>query len=298
VNFSERPASEQWAALKYAGMTAAEVWFKPEGEPFALTFRIPRESFDVPGMGQRLTAENLLKAVGIAAEEVASWRHEGDSDPGTDRPDADLRHPLPPPQGATHLTLRVSLKPPPQVVGESGESDVTEAKWQDLESLWKNIQGLEASVETLRISMEALRAEMEASSGRSLTPDEKVHALNADVAQWTKAKSRSVYVLPKLRDFVHRATWATAAPERKALEEFLETHVRPRIPFSEMDRVMEQLEGLRKDRQVLSALGVSVYQEGKSVTAEVQGALRTLQGNAAANAAKKRGQTAQRGKLR
>jgi hypothetical protein len=57
-----------------------------------------------------------------------------------------------------------------------------------------------------------------------------------------------------------------------------------------------QLETLLKDRQVLSALGVSVYQEGKGVAAEVQGALRTLQGNAAANAAKKRGQTAQRSK--
>ena len=76
MNFSEQPPSKQWAALKFRGEKIAEVWFKPEGEPFALTFRIPQASFQIPGMGQRLTTENLLKAVGLATEEVESWRHE------------------------------------------------------------------------------------------------------------------------------------------------------------------------------------------------------------------------------
>ena len=76
MNFSEQPPSKQWVALKYRGEIIAEVWFKPEGEPFALTFRIPQKSFQLPGMGQRLTTENLLKAVGLAAEDVESWRHE------------------------------------------------------------------------------------------------------------------------------------------------------------------------------------------------------------------------------
>src|SRR5437588_5602688 len=79
VNFSEQPPSKQWAALKYRGETIAEVWFKPEGQPFSLTFRIPQSSFHIPGVGQRLTTENLLKAVGIAPDEVESWRHEGAS---------------------------------------------------------------------------------------------------------------------------------------------------------------------------------------------------------------------------
>ena len=56
-----------------------------------------------------------------------------------------------------------------------------------------------------------------------------------------------------------------------------------------MDKVLEQLENLLKDRQVLSAHGVTVYQECKSISADVQGALRTLQSNAAANAHKKKG---------
>src|SRR2546430_5966268 len=82
VNFSEQPPSKQWAALKYRGEKLAEVWFKPEGEPFGLTFRIPRESFQIPGMGQRLTTETLLKAVAIGIDEVESWRHGGVSHPG------------------------------------------------------------------------------------------------------------------------------------------------------------------------------------------------------------------------
>jgi hypothetical protein len=63
-----------------------------------------------------------------------------------------------------------------------------------------------------------------------------------------------------------------------------------------MDQVLEQLESLLKDRQVLSAHGVSVHQECKGIATDVQGALRTLQSNAAANAARKRGATAARSK--
>src|ERR1700757_5262482 len=97
VNFSEHPPSKEWAALKYRGETIAEVWFKPEGEPFALTFRIPQQSFQIPDMGQLLTTENLLGAVGIANEEVESWRHGGVSHPGMDGSNPELGHPLPQP---------------------------------------------------------------------------------------------------------------------------------------------------------------------------------------------------------
>jgi hypothetical protein len=172
----------------------------------------------------------------------------------------------------------------------------SEAKWQDLEARWNAILGLEASIETLRISMEALRSEMEASSRKTLMADEKVHALQADVAQWNKAKSRVLFALPKAREFIHRATWATATPERKKLEELVKNHIRPRVPCPQMDQVVEQLESLLKDRQVLSAQGVSVSQECKSISADVQATLRTLRSNAAAKATKKRGATQARGK--
>jgi hypothetical protein len=55
-----------------------------------------------------------------------------------------------------------------------------------------------------------------------------------------------------------------------------------------MDRMVEQLESLLKDRQVLSANGVTVYQECKSFSTEIQSALRTLQSNAASNAINKK----------
>jgi hypothetical protein len=297
VNFSEQPPSKQWATLKYRGEPIAEVWFKPEGEPFALKFRIPQSSFHLPGIGPLLTTENLLKAVGIATAEVESFRHDGAPHPGNNE---EPGHPLPPPQDGTHLHLYVSLKPPPQAVppNEGGESEIPEARWQDLEARWNAILGLEASIDTLRIGMEALRTELEASSRKMLTADEKVHALNADVVQWNKAKSRGLYAVPKMKDFIHRSTWAAGAPERKRLEELFKTCIRPRIPFPEMDEVVGQLENLLKDRQGLSALGVSVYQECKSVSADIQGTLRTLQGNAAANATRKRGATGARGKIR
>jgi len=250
-------------------------------------------------MGQRLTTESLLQAVGIATQEVESWRHDGASPSGMNGPNTELGHPLPPPpQDVTHLNVYVSLKPPPQAVAPNAscEHEIPEEKWQDLEARWNAILVLEANIDGIRISMEALRAEMEASSRKMLAGDEKVHALNADVAQWNKAKSRALFALPKAREFIHRSTWAAGTPERKKLEELFKTHIRPRIPFPQMDQVFEQFEHLLKDRQVLSAQGVSVYQECKSISAELQGTLRTLQSNAAANATKKRGATGARGK--
>jgi hypothetical protein len=299
VNFSERPPSKQWAALKYRGEQFAEVWFKPEDEPFALTFRIPPKSFQIPGMGQQLTPENLLKAVAIAPEEVESWHHGDASHFGTDGSNPELRNPLPPPsQDVPHLEIHVRLKPSQAVADkESGEPEIPSPNWQDLEARWRTILGLEATVDFLRVSMESLRAEMEGSTRRTLTTEEKLHALRADVAQWNKVKSRVHHAMPKVREFIHRSTWAMGAPERKKLEEIYKNHIRLQISFPQMDNVLEQLEHLQKDRQVLSAFGSTVYQECKAIAADVQGALKTLQSNATSNASRKRGGKGTKGKM-
>jgi hypothetical protein len=60
--------------------------------------------------------------------------------------------------------------------------------------------------------------------------------------------------------------------------------------------VLQELEMLRKDRQVLSAKGAAVCQECKAIAADVQGALRRLQSNAAARASQKKGGTGAKGK--
>src|ERR1041385_6789203 len=91
MSFHELPPSKQWSVLRYKGQRFAEVWFKPEGEPLGLTFRIPQEGFQVPGMGEQLTMENLLKAVGVAPEEVESWRSGDLSDPGMQGANPDFR---------------------------------------------------------------------------------------------------------------------------------------------------------------------------------------------------------------
>ena len=176
------------------------------------------------------------------------------------------------------------------------EQDVPPEQWQALEALWKTILGLEAGIETLRQNTEGLRAEMEAAFKKSLTVEEKVHALQADVAQWNRAKSRIHYALPKAREFIHRATWALGVPERKRLEELFRNHIEPRIPFPQMDKEREQLEHLQKDRQVLSAQGNSVCQECRGILAEVQRGLSTLQRNAADNARRKRSAGREKGK--
>src|SRR5687767_12402757 len=96
---------------------------------------------------------------------------------------------------------------------EQVEPEVPLEKWQALEAVWTTILGLETSIDTLRMSLDSVRSEMEAAFRKSLNVEEKVHALQADVAQWTKAKNRVHYALPKVREFIHRATWAQATPE-------------------------------------------------------------------------------------
>jgi hypothetical protein len=298
VNFSQQPPSKEWAPLKYKGETFAEVWFKPDGEPCALTFRIPQKSFQILGMGQQLTTGLLLRAVAIATEEVESWRHGDVSHSGMDGSNPEFRNALPsPPQDVSHLIVHVSLKAPQGVApNEGGEPEIASATWEDLQARWKAIVGLEATIDTLRLKMEGLQAEMETSSKKALTTEVKTYALNADVAQWNKAKSRVHFALPKAREFIHRATWAMGTPERKKLGELFKDDVQPDIP-PEMDKLPEQLEYLLKDRQVLSAQGVTVYQECKGIFELLQGALRTVESNAAVNRDRKRRAASAKGKF-
>jgi hypothetical protein len=138
---------------------------------------------------------------------------------------------------------------------------------------------------------------MQTSFTKTLTIEEKLHALRADVAQWTKAKTRIHHAVPKMKEFIHRSTWAMGTPERKQLEELYKNHIQPQIPFPQLDKVLRLFESLKKNRQVLSAQGLTVYQDCKSISADVQRALSTLQSNAAANAQKKRGTTGTKGKF-
>lgn len=318
VNFSEQPPSKQWAALKYGGEKVAEVWFKPEGEPLALTLRIPRESFHLPEVAQRLTAENLLKAVGVAAEQVESCRHEGasPSDVGGSAPE--LRHPLPsPPPELTHLSVHVRLKAPlpsPQpsppvgsgqgegAAGESGDQESVDPEvlaktWLNLQTRWRAVLGLEATIDTARLTVGGLEREMQTLSQKTLTPEEKLHGLNADVAQWNQAKSRAHFGMPKAREFVHRATWAQGDADRKRLVELFKNDARPDMPFSQMTALVEELEHLVKQRQVLSAHGVSAQQECKRICDDIRRAYQTLKSNAAANADRKRRAAGPKGKF-
>jgi hypothetical protein len=309
VNFAEQPPSKQWATLKYRGQKFAEVWFKPEAEPFGLTFRIPQEIFQAPGMAKQLTIENLLKAVAMAIVEVESWREGEVPHEGMNGSNPEFKNALAPPQqDLRYLEISVRLQRPSEAAdsspeeratseGENSEAEDSPAMWQDLEARWKAILGLEALMDSVRISMESLFAEMDNSVRKTLSIEEKTYALRADVAQWERAKSRVQFALPKMKDFIHRSVWALGAPERKRLEELYKDHIQPQIVFPHMQETLKQLEELQKARQVLSAHGKTVYQESKAIAVDVQGALRMLQNNAAANAKNKKGGSGSKGKF-
>jgi hypothetical protein len=173
---------------------------------------------------------------------------------------------------------------------------MTPEKWQALDALWKNILGLEAAIESLRHSMDGLRSELETAFRQALTVEHKVHALQLDVAQWGKAKNRVHFVLPKVREFLHRATWAAGTPERKRMGEIVEEYIEPRVMHPDIGHVRDQLGHLQKDRQVLYGQGNSVYQEGRTIVAETQRCLSTLQRNAADRARKERSDRREKGK--
>jgi hypothetical protein len=190
-----------------------------------------------------------------------------------------------------------SNEPTPVIAGNTGsQQEVSEETWQILQARWKSILALEASIDVLRMSMEGLRAQMDAGFKHSLTVEEKVNALQSDMAQWNKAKNRVHYALPKVREFIHRATWALGVPERKQLDEIFRNYIDPQIPFPELNKVPDQLDYLLKERQILSAQGNTVFQDCKGIAADIQRTLRTLQSNAAARARKKMDSTRTKGK--
>ncbi len=171
---------------------------------------------------------------------------------------------------------------------EKSEQEIALEQWQSLDMLWKAILSIESSIDSSRLSMDGLRNEMENAFRSTLAVEDKLNGLQADVSQWTKAKSRVHYALSKVREFIHKATWASTSPERKRLEEIVKNHIEPRVPLPEIDKIREQMEHLQKDRQVLFASGNAVYQECRGITAEIQRALSTLQRNAADNARRKK----------
>ncbi|MBN9521496.1 hypothetical protein J0H58_23745 [bacterium] len=295
----ESVPSADWAPVEHLWDDVAEAWFRPEDGRPTFRFRVHRDRFGSLNAGPQLTLGTLLNAAFIPADEVESWYFGDHLRPAGDELAPDPGHLLPPPpSGETHLTVHVRLKTPtqPDSRDEGDEPEVTPEQWQALDALWKVILGLEAGIDAVRLGLDGLRAEMEAAFRRPLAAEEKLHALQADVAQWTRAKSRLHHALPKAREFVHRATWAAAAPERLQLGDLVRDHIEPRILPPRLDRVRERLEHLQKDRQVLAAQGTAVAHECRGILAEVQRALGTLQRNAADRARQKRSAGREKGK--
>jgi hypothetical protein len=136
--------------------------------------------------------------------------------------------------------------------------------------------------------MESMRSQLEGAFKQQLGVEDRMHALQADVQEWTKSKSRVHYALPRVREFIHRANLVQADPERKRLEVLYENHIEPRAPFPRMDHELSQMEHMIKDRQGLLAQGNSTSQDARGILAEIQRTLGTLQRNAANNARRKR----------
>jgi hypothetical protein len=284
VHVSEWLPTDKWVALTHQGEDVAEAWLEPDGDGFHLQFRVPPERV------AELTVENLLSVADVTNDEVESWRIGNEPDGSSSQ----LNQPLPPvPSDTTHLTIHVRLKAPATV---SVAEDLPPEKWQVLEASWKAILGLESIIDSLRLGMDGLRSEMESAFKRQMGVEEKLNALQGDIVQWNKAKSRVHYSIPKAREFVHRATWAMAVPERKRLEELFKAHIEPRVPIPEPDRVREQLEHLQKDRQIMCATGNAINQECRGLLGEIQRAYGTLQRNAADRARQKRSNAREKGK--
>ena len=299
MSSSEQVPSTEWVSVRHGGEEIAEAWFMPEGGRVTVVFLVPRERLEVADAGPRVTVETLLEAAAIPADEVASWRLGDGSQPGGDDAGPGLNLPLPPPPADDpHLTVYVHLRPPAREAAgnESGELEIPREEWQALEVLWNTILGLEASINVSRSSLDGLRAELESAFRKVLPAEDKLHALQSDVVMWNKAKTRVHHAVPKAREFIHRATWAAALPERKELAEIYENHIQPRKPLPELGRVRERLEHLQKDRQILLATGTAVTQECRGVLAEIQSALSTLQRNAADRARQKRSAGREKGK--
>jgi hypothetical protein len=124
--------------------------------------------------------------------------------------------------------------------------------------------------------LNGISGEIEVSLRRVLTTEEKPQASAADLAQWTKAKSRAHLILPKARDFIQHAACTKGTPERQRLDEFFKNADGVSTPVREIDQVLEELELLLENLKLLTAQGWSLSNECKLVWADVQLALRRM----------------------
>jgi hypothetical protein len=277
VDLAENTTPE-WSPLDHLLDEIADAWYRPEGERSLFRFRVARER-----LAESVTIERLLAAASIPVEEFESCRIGDDFH-------NDLSMSLNPIDGEAFCEIEVATKPrsDDEIVVESESGEITADVWHALETAWKSIATLESTIDGLRLSMGGLASEMDSAFKRPLSTEDKLHALQADMAQWSKAKSRITYSLPKVREFVHRATWAAAAEDRRQLAAIAKQHIEPRVPFANPNETRRKLELLLKDRQVLLAQGNAVNQECRSILSEVQRAASTLQRNASERAKNKR----------
>ena len=282
MDFSKRAPSTKWTTLTYEGAVVAQVWFKPEGNPVGLQFLMPTRAFQLPDLENHLTMANLLKTVQIELKEIQSWTCSGIVHEGMNGTNPDFNKRIGPSSNSSDPV-------PIDVLLNSGHaSEITPEQWNDLASRWDKIALLESEISRIRTEAERLCAKLDSLWNTTLTLEDK-YASRLDIAKWEEAKKRIPHLRPELIGFLK--SWnSIAAASIETKSRFVELIKTRNSSFSqmEMSNALNELESIRKNRQVWISRGNDLCNLAQGVMSRAQVVLGQLKSSAKANFARKK----------
>lgn len=289
--FAYRQPSATWEQIPLPGQSGhcVWVWFRPPQMPNGAIVRLPAELDGYPGRAQ-LTVRWLLSLTGMDPQTLAMWYVFGTPyqnaphmqaalDAAIPQPPAGVQpeiafvahaaaplmpqQPMPMPHGVPMQHMPHMQQPmlpqqnfdgavpqfSNQTVSMSPEVEKLlhriEAEWHSCITLERQLAGVRKKVTGLLSKIQGLDKE--------LSPEERLHADNADVKDWQQARRWLKDVSNRANRYVkeHDIGVTSMAGRRKKFEETYKTVIEPKRPVAGLDGMLREFDSYRKSLNTL-----------------------------------------------
>ncbi len=269
--FASRMPSTAWEplALPGSGEHLLWLWFRPPHLPHGVLVRLP-PNFETYAGRLQLTPRSILALLGLDASSLAAWFVFGS--PGLpaalDLPLPAVPAGLPPELAFVAHTMPLPtypamqpMSPQPAVAVPAGPTAVpasvpaagsADQLLARIDSEWTTSITLERQLSGLRKKVSSLLGKLSALD-KGLTPEERLHADNADVKDWEEARRWLRDVSSRAQRYVkeHDIGITSMAGRRRSLEETYRTVVEPRQAQPGLESVLREFDAYRKSLQTL-----------------------------------------------
>lgn len=330
--FAYRQPSVTWEQVPLPGQSGhcVWVWFRPPQMSNGVIVRLPPELDSYPGRAQ-LTVRWLLSLTGMDVQTLALWYVFGTPYQNAPNMQPALDAAIPQaPTGAqpeiafvAHVAAPMMPQPMPmgmpvqsmQQMGHMQQPMVPQQQFDGsvprfsnqsvamtadaekllhrIESEWQSCITLERQLAGVRKKVTGLLSKIQGLD-RELSPEERLHADNADVKDWQEARRWLKDVSNRANRYVkeHDIGVTSMAGRRKSFEETYRTVIEPKRPVAGLDNMLREFDSYRKSLNTLLNNMNNAYQtasqEGERRATRVLGRIRAKARNAKSTVSRKR----------